>query len=115
MEEADGKSRTGPHAAAGRQVAVVMQFEAAVEMEIIQGRAHDRMADIIHPVAGLDIAIDDADAMFKERRQMATSEIAVFVDGDREDGAAVGLIPSGVVGAAAEEGDAVGRSADNHP
>ena len=92
-----------------------MQFEAAVEMEMVQDRPHDRMPDVVHRVARLNVAIDDADAMLKERRQMATSEVAIFVDGGRENGAAVRVIPRRIIRSAAEKGDAVGRSADNHP
>ena len=62
----------------------------------------------------LDLAVDDADAMLEERRQIAAGEIAVLVDGGRQHRAAVLAIPGGVVGAAAEEGDSEGSSADDH-
>ena len=65
-------------------------------------------------LAVLDLAVDDAEAVLEERRQIAASEIAIFVDGRGQDGPAVAAIPAGVVGPAAEEGDAEGGSADDH-
>ena len=72
------------------------------------------MADLVDGLARLDLAVDDADAVLEERRQIAAGEVAILVDGGGQDGAAVLPIPARVVGAAAEEGDAEGGSADDH-
>src|SRR5438105_2031127 len=46
---------------------------------------------------------------------MPTGEPAVLVDGGRQDRPAVGAIPGGIVGPAAEERDAIRCPTDDHP
>ena len=65
--------------------------------------------------ARLDLAVDDADAVLEERRQVAAGEVAILVDGRGQHRAAVVAIPGGIIGAAAEERDAIGGPADDHP
>src|SRR6516225_10787568 len=62
----------------------------------------------------LDLRIDDAMFVREEGRKLAHEDIAVLVDGCSEHGTSVRLVPSGVVGAAAEKRDAIGRPRDDH-
>src|SRR5215813_6134859 len=52
--------------------------------------------------------------MLKKRRQEAACDVAVPIDAGGEHGAAVLTKPSRIIGAAAEERDAVGCATDNH-
>ena len=115
MDEADGKRRAGAHAAAGRQIAVVVQLDAALDVQILERLAHDGVFDLLDGAAGLDLAIDQANAVLEEGRQIAAGEVAVFVDGAGENGAAVNAIPRRIIGAAAEKGDAKRGATDDHP
>src|SRR6185312_12473690 len=114
VQQADGESGTGSHAAAGGQVAVVVKFDAAFDLQEAERFTDGRVSNLFDRLAGLDFAINDAEAMFEERRQVAAGEIAVFIDGGGENRAAVVAIPAGVIGAAAEERQAIRGPADDH-
>src|SRR5262249_59328999 len=62
----------------------------------------------------LDLRIDDAMLMREEGRKLAHEDITVLIDRRSEHGAAMLLIPRGVVGAAAKERDAIGCPRDDH-
>ena len=108
------KAELDAHAAAGRQVAVVVDLDAALDAEVAQDLADGGMGDLVDGLAVLHLGVDHAILVLEERRQIAAGDVAVLVDGGREDGAAVLPIPGRIVGAAAEEGDAKWGSADDH-
>jgi hypothetical protein len=114
VEQANGKGGTGPHAAASGQVAIVVEFDVAINFEKAKRLADDGVADIANLTARFDLPIDETDPMLEERGQMPTAEVAVFVDGGGEDRAAVGTIPPRVVGASSKEGDPKRSSANDH-
>src|SRR4051812_40339677 len=105
MQQADCERRTGAHPATSRQIAVMMHLDAALDVQKAQRFAHGGVADLLDGGAGFNLAIDDAQPVLKEGRQMPTGEIAILVDGGGEDGPAMCSIPVGVVGTAAEEGN----------
>ena len=47
VQQADGEGRAGAHAAAGGQVAVVVDFDAAVDLEMAQHLANGGMLDLV--------------------------------------------------------------------
>src|SRR5438552_12513213 len=55
-----------------------------------------RSSDLVDAPAVLDLAVDQANAVLEERRQVAAGEVAVFIDRRGEDGAAVLKIPGRV-------------------
>ena len=114
VQQADGEGGTGPHAAAGRQIAVVMDLHAARHGEELQNLPDGRMADLVDRLAVLVLGVDHAEAMLEERRQVAAGQVAVLVDRRGNHRAAVLPIPRRIVGAAAEKGNPKRRSADNH-
>jgi hypothetical protein len=71
VDEPDREGRTGTHAAARRQIAIVVQLDAAVDVQMLQGLADHGMLDLLNRAAGLDLTIDEADAVLEERRQIA--------------------------------------------
>src|SRR5262245_13643928 len=115
MEQADRERGARTHAAARGQIAVVVQLQAALEAEVLEDRAHDRMSKLIDGGACLDLAINQANAVLEERGQVTAGEIAVLVDAGRQHSAAMAPVPRRVVGAAAKEGNAKRRPADDHP
>src|SRR5262245_39337814 len=114
MQKADGERRTGAHAAAGRQVAIVVQFDAAFKTEVAKGFADSGVGDLIDRRTVFDLPVDDAEAVFKEGGQVATGEVAVFIDGCGKHGTAVVPVPFWVIGSASEEGNPEGSAADDH-
>src|SRR5262249_13013091 len=72
------------------------------------------MGNLVHRPAGLNLAVDQPDAVFKERRQVATREITILIDGRRQNGPAVRAIPRWIVRTASEEGDPERRPTDDH-
>src|SRR5204863_5560489 len=68
IEQADGERRAGAHAAPGRQVAVVVQLDAALDAQEAQRFPDRGMADLLDVPARLDLAIDDARAVLEEGR-----------------------------------------------
>ncbi len=115
VNQPDGKGGARAHATAGRQIAVVMQLQAALEIQMLQRRPNHGMNDLIDGLAGFNLPVDEADAMIEEWRQVAARQIAVFVDAGRQHRAAVIAIPARVVRAAAEKRDAIRSATDYHP
>jgi hypothetical protein len=72
------------------------------------------MRNFIDALAILDLRVNDPNPMLEERRQMTAGEITVFVDGGGQHRAAMFPIPRWIIGAAAEERDTKGSSANNH-
>ena len=113
-QQADREGRARPQAGAGRQVAVMVDLEAAIDLHLLQHVAHRRVADLGQLAHVLDEGIDDAVLVLEEGRQPADADVAVFVDGKADHPAAMPAIPDGIVGAAAEQRDAERRAADDH-
>src|SRR5262249_30755654 len=102
------------HAAAGRQVAVVVQFDAALDAQEAERLADGRVLDVVEGGARLDGAVDDAQAMLEEGGEGATGEVAILVDRRGEYGAAMGAIPGRVVRSPSNKGDAKRGAANDH-
>ena len=68
------------------------------------------MLDLVMMADVLDTRIYDAVLVLKKRRQVPTTDVAVFVDSGCENGAAVLLIPSWIVGTSPKEGNAKGSA-----
>jgi len=92
----------------------MMNFDTAIDLQVTQRFANGRMLNFINFVAALDLRINHPNSMLEKRRKKATSQIAVFVNGRRQHGAAMLPVPRRIIGSAAEKGDAIGRSSDNH-
>jgi hypothetical protein len=92
-----------------------MQLQAALEIQVAQGRSDDGMFDLLGRLARFDLAVNDANPVLEKRRQMTAGEPAVFIDRRRQHRAAVDAIPGGIIGAAAEKRDAKRSPADDHP
>ena len=103
VEQADGERRTRPHAAAARQIAVVVDFNAAVHFQKAQRLARGRMLDLVQPLAVFNLGIHHADAVLEKRRQIAAGQVAILVDGRRQHRAAVLAIPRRIIRAAAKK------------
>src|SRR5258708_31750244 len=65
-------------------------------------------------LAVLNLGVHYADTVIEKRRQVATRNVTVLVDGRGQYASAVGAIPSGVVGPAPEERDPKWCPADDH-
>ena len=103
VEQADGERRTRPHAAAPRQIAVVVDFHPAFHFQIAQGFARGRVLNFVQCVAILNLGIHHTDAVLEKRRQIAAAEVAILVDGGRQHRAAVLAIPRRIIRPAAEK------------
>src|SRR5579862_949084 len=114
VQYADRERRAGPHAAAGGQVAIVVNLDAAMDFQETQRLADGGMLNFVQTIAVLDLRINDADAVFKKRREMAHGEVAILVNRRGQDGAAVFAVPGRVVRSSAKEGNPEGGSADDH-
>ena len=114
MQQSDGERGTRSHAAASRQVTVVMNLDAAIHFQETQSFARRRMSQFIQRLNRFHFRIHHARPMLKERRQVATGQITIFVDGRRQHRAAVLAIPGRVIRAAAKKRDSVWSAADNH-
>src|SRR6185436_10064535 len=62
----------------------------------------------------LDLRVDHAMLVGEEWRQLAHEDVTVLVDGGAQHGTAVLLVPGGIVGAAAQQRDAIRRPRDDH-
>ena len=103
VEQAHRERRARAHAAAAGQVAVVVDFHAALHFQKAQRFARGRMVDLLQPLAAFDFGIDHADAVLEKRRQVAAGQVAIFVDGRRQHRAAVLAIPRRIIRAAAKK------------
>ena len=108
----EGGTRSDP--AAGRQVAEVMDFQAALDAEEPQDFPGRGMRDLVHRPHVFDLGINDQETMVEEGRQVATGQVTVPVDRRRQDRPAVLLVPGRVVCAATQEGNAEESSGDDH-
>ena len=97
MQQPHGEGRAGAHAAAGGQVAVVMDFHAPGNLQELQRFADRGVRNLVDGLAILDLRIHHADAVLEERRQIAASQITVLVDRRGDDRAAMVAIPAGVI------------------
>ena len=70
IKTADGKGAGGAEAAAGRQVAVMMDFNAVLNIEMLQAGTDNRVLDLVNRTDVFDLRPDDAVFMFEERRQI---------------------------------------------
>src|SRR5262249_19461589 len=113
-EKPDREGRARSEAAARREVAIVMDLDAAIHAKESQDLADGRMADLVEGLAILHLGVDDAEPVFEERRQIAAGDVAELVDRGGQDRSAVLPIPGRVIGPAAEEGDPERRAADDH-
>src|SRR4051812_38048510 len=91
-----------------------MNFEPVVDSPVGQYPANGRMLDLGNFVDELDLRINDARLVLKERRQPPHRDVAILVDGGAEDRAAMLAKPSRVVGPAAEQRNAEGGAGDDH-
>jgi hypothetical protein len=115
VEQADGESRARSHTAARWQVAIVVQLQAALEPKMLENGFDDRVSDFRDGFARLDLAINQANAVFKKWRQVTASQVAVFINACRQYRPAMPPIPSGIVRAAAEKRNAKRSATDDHP
>ena len=67
VQQPHGKGRTGPHAAAGRQVAVVVDFHAASNLQVFQCLADGGVRDLVDRMAILDLRVDHAGCGVRRR------------------------------------------------
>ncbi len=103
MQHADGESRARTHSATGWQVGRTMHLDAMLDAGKSQYLASCRVHDLVDRLTVLDLGIDDAELVFKERRQVAARDITVFVDRRGEHRSAMLTIPSRIVRTAAKE------------
>src|SRR5579883_3511498 len=91
-----------------------MDFDAVADAHFAQDRTHRRMLDLFDVVHELDARVDDAVLVLEERRQVAHTDAAIFVDRHAEHGPAVLAVPDRVIRAAAEQRDPERSAADDH-
>ena len=81
----------------------MMNLETALPSQPFEHRSHCRVLDLGDFPDVLNLGINDAMPMIEKRREIATGDVAIFVDRSRENRAAVLPEPGGIVCAAAEE------------
>ena len=116
IHQADGEGGARADSGARGQIALVKKLDAlgVVVAERLQPGSHGGVQDLGNRADRFDMRPDDAMADTEERRQEAGTDVAILVDGHRQDGAAMPAIPGRIVGAAAEERNAVRRSGNRH-
>src|SRR2546425_4051872 len=92
----------------------MMNLETAFPSQPSEHRFHCRVLDLGDFPDVLNLGIDDSMPMLEKRREIATGDVAIFVDGGREDRATVFPEPGGVGCAAAEERDSERCSSNDH-
>src|SRR6266446_52650 len=92
----------------------MMDLEAALPSQPSKHRFHCRVLDLGDFPDVLDLGIDDSMPMLEKRRKIPAADVAIFVDGGREDRATVFPEPGGIVCAAAEERDSERCSSNDH-
>src|SRR5438132_5055596 len=92
----------------------MMNLETAFPSQPSEHRSHCRVLDLGDFPDVLNLGINDAMPMVEKRREIATGDVAVFVDRSRENRAAVLPEPGGIVRAAAEERDSERCSSNDH-
>ena len=81
----------------------MMNFKAVFYFGPLKRGAHGGMLNFLDARDVLNLGIDDAMLVLKERRQSAAGNIAIFVERGRQYGAAVLAEPPGIVGSTSEE------------
>ena len=114
VQESNREGRAGAHTASRRQVAVVMQLDAALDFEEAERLPNRGVADLLDRGAGFDLAVNDADGMLEEGGQIAAGQITILIDGGRQHRPAMSAIPTRIIGTATEEGDPERCSTDDH-
>src|SRR5215471_5856939 len=92
----------------------MVQLDAFLDLEKIEGGADRRMLDLGVIIHHLDLRPHDPIGLVKERRKETAGNITIMVDGSRQHRSAVLAKPSRIVSSPAEEGHAVGRTANDH-
>ena len=114
IEQSNREGGAAAHAAAGGEVAVVVNLDPAIEVHKFQRGAHRGMLYFFNSISALDLRIHHAKLMVEKRRQMPRVYIAVLVDGGGKYCAAVLAVPARIVRAAAKHRDPVGGSSNYH-
>ncbi len=70
----------------------MMDLEAALPSQPSKHRFHCRVLDFGDFPDVLDLGINDAMPMLEKRRKIPTADVAIFVDGGREDRATVEIL-----------------------
>src|SRR5262245_5015356 len=78
VEESDGECGARSDSTASRQIAIVMNLETALDLEVAEHRTGGRMLDVADRLTILDDRIHKTNAMFEEGREKAAGDIAVF-------------------------------------
>jgi hypothetical protein len=73
MQQPHGERRTRAHPTSGRQIAIVMNFHAAIDSTVAQYLADCWVSDFVDTMAILDFRINDANPVFEKRRQITTA------------------------------------------
>jgi hypothetical protein len=92
----------------------MMNLQTSIEVQIAKCFTDCGMKNFVDRLAILHARVDNAIAMFKERREIAASDVAILVNRSGEHGAAVFPIPGRIVCATSKERDAKRSSADYH-
>ena len=74
-----------------------------IDVKILQSISYSWMLDLMDVFTAFDFRPNYAKLMFKKRWQVATGNVAVFVDACCQNSTAMLTVPSRVVGAAAKE------------
>ena len=92
----------------------MVYFQALFAAGPSQHSADRRVLNLRYLTHVLNLRVNNAMFVLKKRRQMAATDVTILVDGRGQHRAAVLLIPSRVVGAAAEKRDAKWGAGDDH-
>ncbi len=92
----------------------MVDFDAAGDTQMLERAAHSRVLDLRDALGHFDVRINDAVAMLEKRREIAASEIAVFVDCRGENRSAMLGRPLGIIGAASKKGDPEWGAGNDH-
>src|SRR5215204_898282 len=113
-QQPDSKRRARSEPRSRGQIAVMVDLQAAIDLETLQHRPDGRMRDVGDFLDVLDDRIDNAEAVIEEGRELANADVAVLIDGRREHRAAMLVKPVRIVRASAEKRHPERGAADNH-
>src|SRR5579862_420186 len=114
VEQTDRECRACAHSASGGQVPIVLDCYALPDVEELQDFSDGWMVDLVEGIGRFDLRVGDSVPVLEERREVAARNPAIFVDGRREDRAAVVSVPGRVIGSASEERESERSSRDDH-
>src|SRR5579864_1832104 len=114
VQQAHREGGTGAQPGAGWEVSVVLDLHPGIHFMFRQNAANRWMLDLFDGLRQLYAGVNDAVAVFEERRQVAKGNVTVLVDGSAENGTAVLVIPHWVIGPTAKERDTEGCPAHDH-